>query len=136
MTVYKLHYSKDALFKLAEKGNDDAMYSIGYRYLEGIGGLAKNNAKAQEWFKKSADTGNQHALMMLKTIPVVVIEKQPIITVIKPVNIETTELRATAYKFHIEKITFSLKLSFNAALKRFFLRLILEGSFFSRLILS
>jgi len=92
MTVYKLHYSKDALFKLAEKGNDDAMYSIGYRYLEGIGGLAKNNTKAQEWFKKSADTGNQHALMMLKTIPVVVIEKQPIITVIKPVNIETTEL--------------------------------------------
>jgi HJR/Mrr/RecB family endonuclease len=92
MTVYKLHYSKDTLFKLAKKGNDEAMYSIGYRYLEGIGGLPKNSVKAQEWFEKSADAGNQHALMIMKAMPVVIIEKQPVIIPIKPVNIETTEL--------------------------------------------
>jgi len=92
MTVYKLHYSKETLFKLAEKGNHDAMYSIGYRYLEGIGGLPKNSIKAQEWFKKSADAGNHTALVMMKTIPNVAIEKQPVITPIKPVNVETTEL--------------------------------------------
>ena len=91
MSDYKLHYSKYTLFKLAEKGSDDAMYSIGYRYLEGIGGLPKNSNKAYEWFKKSADAGNINALNMLKKTPIMTIEKQPVISSINPVNIETTE---------------------------------------------
>lgn len=44
--------------------------------------------------------------------------------------------RASAYKFQAKKITRSLNLSFNAASKRFFLMLILDDSFFSRLIPS
>ncbi len=43
------------------------------------------------------------------------------------------EDRATAYKFQARKTRFSLNLSFNAASKRFFLILILDGSFFSKL---
>ena len=45
-------------------------------------------------------------------------------------------IRASAYKSQAEKMTLSLKSSFKAALNRFFLMLILEGSFFSRLIAS
>ncbi len=91
MTTYTLHYNKEALFKLAEKGDDDAMYAIGSRYLEGIGGLPKNSVKAQEWFEKSTDARNQQALIILKTVPVVAVEKQPIIEAITPDHVETTE---------------------------------------------
>ena len=44
--------------------------------------------------------------------------------------------RATAYKFQSKNITFSLNESFNAALNRFFFKLIFEGSVFSKLIAS
>jgi len=91
MTTYTLHYSKEALFKLAENGDDDAMYAIGSRYLDGIGGLPKNSVKAQEWFEKSTDARNQQALIILKTVPVVAVEKQPIIEAITPDHVETTE---------------------------------------------
>ena len=59
MTTYKTHYTKEQLFELSEKGNSDAMYSIGYRYLKGMGGLPQNNDLALEWFKKAADAGNR-----------------------------------------------------------------------------
>jgi hypothetical protein len=45
-------------------------------------------------------------------------------------------IRATAYKFQSKNITFSLNESFNAALNRFFFKLIFEGSVFSKLIAS
>ena len=50
------------------------------------------------------------------------------------INLTSNEFaRATAYKFQARKTRFSLNLSFNAASKRFFLILILDGSFFSKL---
>jgi dTDP-4-amino-4,6-dideoxygalactose transaminase len=48
-------------------------------------------------------------------------------------NDSDSNTRATAYKFQARKTRFSLNLSFNAASKRFFLILILDGSFFSKL---
>ncbi len=69
MTTYKTHYTKEQLFELSEKGNSDAMYSIGYRYLKGMGGLPQNNDLALEWFKKAADAGNRNAMNILKNTP-------------------------------------------------------------------
>ena len=66
MTTYKTHFTKEQLFELSEKGNSDAMYSIGYRYLKGIAGLPKNTDLATEWFKKAADAGNLNAIKILK----------------------------------------------------------------------
>ena len=66
MTTYKTHFTKEQLFELSEKGNSDAKYSIGYRYLKGMGGLAKNNDLATEWFKKAAEAGNLNAIKILK----------------------------------------------------------------------
>ncbi len=70
MTTYKTRYTKEQLFELSEKGNTDAMYSIGYRYLKGIGDLNKNNELATEWFKKAAEAGNLNAIKILKNTPV------------------------------------------------------------------
>lgn len=61
----KIHHSKEELLKLAETGNADAMYSIGYRYLKGIGGLPKSQDMAKEWFKKAADAGSTRAIRMI-----------------------------------------------------------------------
>ncbi len=68
MTAYIIHYTKEKLFMLSAKGNSDAMYSIGYRYLEGIGGLPKNSLLATQWFKKAADAGNSNALKILEKL--------------------------------------------------------------------
>ncbi len=70
MTTYKTHYTKEQLFELSDKGNSDAMYSIGYRYLKGMGGLPQNNDLAREWFKKSADAGNRNAIKILNNTSV------------------------------------------------------------------
>jgi len=64
----KVRYSKEQLFKKAETGNADAMYSIGYRYMEGIGGLPKDLGKANEWFAKSAAAGAKNASVMLEKL--------------------------------------------------------------------
>ena len=50
---------------MAGQGNADAMYAIGYRYLEGIGGLPKDQTKANEWFTKATQAGSKKARGML-----------------------------------------------------------------------
>jgi len=67
MTV-NVHHSKEELFKSAESGNGNAMYSIGYRYYKGIGGLPKNSDLAKEWFKKASDAGSLRAADMIKKL--------------------------------------------------------------------
>ena len=76
MTI-RIHHSKAKLFAMAEHGNSDAMYSIGYRYLEGVGGLPKNQAKANEWFIKAMQGGSKKARVMLDKLS---ISNKPIIT--------------------------------------------------------
>jgi uncharacterized protein len=65
----ELRYSEEELFDLAESGNNNAMYSIGYRYLNGIGELPKDPKLANEWFRKAADSGNRRAIEMIKSMP-------------------------------------------------------------------
>ncbi|MFZ2452195.1 MAG: restriction endonuclease [Methylovulum miyakonense] len=65
----KTRQSKEELFQKADNGNADAMYSIGYRYLKGIGGLPKDQNKAVEWFTKSAQAGSSNAVAMIKKLP-------------------------------------------------------------------
>ena len=49
----------------AAEGDEVAMYSLGVMQAQGVGGFARDMAKAVEWFTKSADLGfaeAQHAL--------------------------------------------------------------------------
>jgi septal ring-binding cell division protein DamX len=52
---------------LAENGNADAQYSLGYMYYHGKG-VAKSLNKAMHWFTLSAQQGNQKAIAALNTI--------------------------------------------------------------------
>ncbi|MDD5125574.1 MAG: hypothetical protein PHT85_13420, partial [Methylovulum sp.] len=65
----KTRQSKEELFQKADNGNADAMYSIGYRYLKGVGGLPKDQNKAVEWFTKSANAGSSNAAGMISKLP-------------------------------------------------------------------
>jgi hypothetical protein len=60
------------LLILAEQGNPDAMYEIGYAYRYGEGGINKDRAKSDEWFNKAfnsfikeAEQGNLNAVHKL-----------------------------------------------------------------------
>lgn len=61
----KLHHSNEELFKLAESGNSGAMYSIGYRYLKGLGGLPQDVNTANGWFNKAVAAGNNRAIAIV-----------------------------------------------------------------------
>ena len=50
----------DALREKAEKGDADAQIKIGFRYFTGVG-VAKDDAKALNWFRKAAESGNAGA---------------------------------------------------------------------------
>ena len=47
-------------YKSAEQGEADAQYYLGSMYENGLG-VAKDNSKAEEWYKKSAEQGHEQA---------------------------------------------------------------------------
>ena len=55
---------KDTLLILAEQGDADAQYTIGYRYYVGDR-VSKDKSKAVYWFRKSAEQGYRFALYKL-----------------------------------------------------------------------
>ncbi|MDR2231599.1 MAG: sel1 repeat family protein [Tannerella sp.] len=72
LKLFKLIYDKkidaqftDELYQLinppAEKGNAEAQYYLGTLYLNGIGGVERDDAKAVQWFQKSAERGFEKA---------------------------------------------------------------------------
>ena len=52
---------------LAAKGNDEAQYTLGYCYYNGLG-VDKDLDKAMQWFKKSAKQNNLNAMTSLSLI--------------------------------------------------------------------
>lgn len=59
-----LEKSASLMKSSAEKGYDNAKYSIGMYYYQGIG-IEKDVNQATYWFKKSADSGNADGKVML-----------------------------------------------------------------------
>lgn len=60
--------SSIALSKLANGGDMDAAYTLGYRLLYGIVGEKKDGLGAINWFKRAGELGNSHAYHMLGVI--------------------------------------------------------------------
>lgn len=60
-------FDASALQQLAERGNADAQFELGVRYLGGEG-LTKDEKKASEWLQKSADQHNLAAMNALGTL--------------------------------------------------------------------
>lgn len=61
---------RNKLFKMAEMGDDNAQYDLGYAYLYGDGdemsfGLEHNPAESQRWFELAAHQGNVEAMYEL-----------------------------------------------------------------------
>jgi TPR repeat protein len=56
-----------ALEKLAERGNPDAQFEVGIRYLSGEG-FEKNQEKAVKWLQKAAEQSNLSAMNALGTM--------------------------------------------------------------------
>ncbi len=61
---------------LAENGNAEAQYSIGYMHYYGKG-LPKNLKQAMYWFKLSAQQGHQNAIEAMATIDTLLKQHQP-----------------------------------------------------------
>ena len=62
------HVAFSDLLPVAQKGNPDAQYAVGYMYYNGLG-VDKDFNSAQFWFHSAADQGNvkaQKALAMIK----------------------------------------------------------------------
>ena len=59
--------SIEELSALADKGDADAMNSLGINYMKGLG-VQKNLNKATEWFHKAADKNNVYAMHSLGLI--------------------------------------------------------------------
>ena len=60
-------FDASALQQLADRGNADAQFELGVRYLGGEG-FAKDEKKAAEWLQKSADQHNLAAMNALGTL--------------------------------------------------------------------
>lgn len=54
----------DAIRAAANKGDATAMYQLGFFYTRGVD-VPKDYGKAVEWFRKSADAGNDDAMYIL-----------------------------------------------------------------------
>ncbi len=61
-------YDKIWYLKMAEEGKSDAMFKIGYNYVNGFGGVKKDEELAQYWLKKAANLGNAKAMDLLKKL--------------------------------------------------------------------
>lgn len=55
------------LLPLAQKGDQDAQYAVGYMYYNGLG-VGKDYKTAQSWLQKSADQGDAKAQKALNMI--------------------------------------------------------------------
>ena len=66
--LYELRQSYTEAFKwyrlAAEKGNDNAQYSLGVLYAN-CQGVKQSDSEAFKWFRKSADQGNIYALQSI-----------------------------------------------------------------------
>ena len=58
----ELQKAKKSLETLAEKGNSDALFYLGYYHSKGQYGYVKDKEKAFEFYKKSADLGDETAM--------------------------------------------------------------------------
>ena len=52
--------------EIAEQGNTDAQYELGYMYHNGIG-ISKDHTKAAEWYRKAAKGGDERARNILSS---------------------------------------------------------------------
>lgn len=52
---------------LADKGNKEAQYHIGYMYQTGTG-VIKSNKQALYWYNKAAENGHGKALVLAKVV--------------------------------------------------------------------
>ena len=52
---------------LADKGDRDAQYHLGYMFQTGTG-VAKNNEKAHYWYSKAAQNGHGKAFVLAKVV--------------------------------------------------------------------
>lgn len=55
----------ELLFPLAAQGNDEAQYTLGYLYHNGLG-VEKDDRQAMSWIQRSAAQGNKKALRALQ----------------------------------------------------------------------
>src|SRR5262249_59329340 len=55
-------FDKTALEQAADKGDVRAMINLGYMYMGGYGGVAKDWTKAREWWEKAAAKGDAEAM--------------------------------------------------------------------------
>ncbi len=53
------------VFPLAASGNDQAQYTLGYLYFNGLG-VTKSETQAMNWIQRAAANGNKKALQALK----------------------------------------------------------------------
>lgn len=60
-------FDPETLKRLADSGNPDAQFELGWRHLGGEG-VAKDEKKAADWFQKSADQHNLPAMNALGTL--------------------------------------------------------------------
>lgn len=71
--LYRLHkfgeqddlFAENALPKIASQGDGEAAYTLGHRYLYGVGGQDKSHKSALLWFQKAGELGNAHGYHML-----------------------------------------------------------------------
>jgi TPR repeat protein len=59
------HTATALLLPLAQKGDPDAQYALGYAFYEGLG-VSKDRMQAYFWIQESAQQGNSHALLALE----------------------------------------------------------------------
>ncbi len=59
------HTAVELLLPLAQKGDPDAQYALGYALYEGLG-VPKDRMQAYFWIQESAQQGNSSALMALE----------------------------------------------------------------------
>jgi len=87
---------------IAEKGNPNAQYTLGYLYYYGKG-VKRNLALAMKWFKKAASQDHQRAINALKTITQAINNKPAVTTPAArqvPVKVVDLRLKKTPVPLH------------------------------------